>query len=116
MYVTQSAISLRVQKLEEILGREVFVRAKSGIQLTPAGEQFERYARTIVKAWEDAQYQVAVPEGYTDNLIIGSQYSLWPAFGFRWLSLLERQLPTVTLRAELGMPTALINLMERRLA
>lgn len=111
VHVTQSAISLRVQKLEELLGRELFVRLKSGIRLTPAGEQFERYARTMIKAWEDAQYQVAVPEGYTDNLIVGSQYSLWPAFGFRWLRLLERQLPTVTLRAELGMPRSLIDLM-----
>ncbi len=111
VHVTQSAISLRVQRLEGLLGRELFVRVKSGVQLTPAGEQFERYARTMIKAWEDAQYQVAVPEGYTDNLIIGSQYSLWPAFGFRWLRLLERHFPTVTLRAELGLPRSLIDLM-----
>jgi DNA-binding transcriptional LysR family regulator len=111
VHVTQSAITLRVQKLESLLGKQVFVRSKAGIVLTPAGEQFERYARTMVKAWEDAQYQVAAPAGYIDNLIVGSQYSLWPAFGFRWLRLLERQMPNVTLRAELGMPGALIDMM-----
>lgn len=111
LFVTQSAVSLRVQKLEEELGLELFKRSKAGIELTPAGEQFERYARTMVKAWEDAKYQVAVPEGYDDNLIVGSQHSLWPRFGFRWLRLLERQLPRVTLRAELGPASHLITLM-----
>lgn len=111
VHISQSAVSLRVKKLEELLGCELFVRIKSGIELTPAGEQFERYARTLVKAWEDARYQVAVPQGYDDNLIIGCQDSLWPGFGFRWLRLLERQLPRVTLRAEVGLPNVLINLM-----
>lgn len=111
LFVTQSAVTLRVQKLEDEVGQSLFKRSKTGIELTPAGEQFERYARTIVKAWEDAKYHVAVPDGYDNNLIVGSQFSLWPRFGFRWLRLLERQLPRVTLRAELGLPQSLINLM-----
>ena len=111
VHISQSAVSLRVKKLEEELGCELFRRTKTGTELTSAGEQFERYARTLVKAWEDAKYHVAVPEGYTDNLIVGCQYSLWPGFGFRWLRLLERQLPKVTLRGELGMPSVLINMM-----
>lgn len=50
LHVTQSAISLRIKRLEEMLGRPVFLRTKSGTQLTPAGKQFERYARTLVKS------------------------------------------------------------------
>lgn len=111
LFVTQSAISLRVRKLEEELGRELFVRSKSGIELTPAGEQFERYARSIVKVWEDARYHVAVPEGFDDTLIIGGEYSLWTKLGTFWLWALEEKLPRIAFRAELGMHDRLMQLM-----
>lgn len=50
LHVTQSTVSLRVKRLEQLLGKPVFVRSRSGIELTPAGEQFERFARTLLKA------------------------------------------------------------------
>jgi DNA-binding transcriptional LysR family regulator len=109
--VTQSTVSLRVRRLEDILGKPMFVRTRAGAELTPAGEQFERFARSLLKVWEEARYQVAVPDGYAHSLIIGSQYSLWPKFSMRWLRLLERFMPDVALRAEMGMPDRLIRLM-----
>lgn len=109
--VTQSAVSLRVKRLEDELGRTVFLRTKSGVELTPAGQQFERFARSMLKVWEEARYHVAVPDGYTDILIVGSQYSLWPKLSMRWLRLMERQLPEISLRAELGMPDRLLRMM-----
>lgn len=111
LHVTQAAVSLRVKKLEEELGHEVFVRSKSGVTLTAAGKQFERFARSMMKVWEEARYHVAVPDGFNDTLIVGGEYSLWPNFGFRWLRLLERQLPTVSLRADVGKPDRLLRLM-----
>ncbi len=111
LHVTQSAVSLRVKKLEGELGRDVFVRAKSGIVLTPAGLQFERYARSLMKVWEEAKYHVAVPDGYDDVLDFGVQYSLWPKLGGRWLRKLEIELPDIALHAEIGMPDRLMRLM-----
>ncbi|MBU0585525.1 MAG: LysR family transcriptional regulator [Alphaproteobacteria bacterium] len=111
LHVTQSAVSLRIKRLEEELGREVFLRTKTGAELTPAGQQFERFARSLLKVWEEARYHVAVPEGFQDMLIIGSQYSLWPKLTMRWLRLLERQFPHVSLRAEMGMPDRLLRMM-----
>lgn len=109
--VTQSAVSLRVKRLEEELGQSLFTRSKSGIELTPAGEQFERFARSLLKVWEEAKYQIAVPEEYTDILSIGCQHSLWPKLGGRWLRLLEKQLPDIAFKAEVGMPERLMRLM-----
>jgi LysR family transcriptional regulator, flagellar master operon regulator len=109
--LTQSTVSLRVKRLEELLGKPVFIRSKSGVELTPAGEQFERFARSMLKVWEEAKHQVAVPDGYEKSLIVGSQYSLWPKFSMRWLRLLERLMPEVALRAEMGNPDRLIRMM-----
>lgn len=107
MFVTQSAISLRVRRLEEALGKPLFERSKAGAELTPAGREFERYALSLVKIWEEARQQVGVPEGFTDSLTIGAQYSLWPGLGFGWLDELRAAAPTLSLRAELGMPDRL---------
>lgn len=111
LFVTQSAVSLRIKKLEEELGREVFTRNKGGAVLTPAGEQFERFARSMVKLWEEANYQVAVPEGLDSLLIFGCQYSLWPKLGMSWLRLMEARMLTTALKAEVGMPDRLLRLM-----
>lgn len=109
--VTQSAISLRIKRLEALLGTALFTRSKAGAKLTPAGEQFDRFARSLLRVWEEARYQVSVPEGYKETLIIGSQYSLWPGFGLRWLRQLEQFLPDVAFRAEIGMPDRLTRMM-----
>ncbi len=104
LYVTQSAVSLRIQRLEDSLGKPLFVRSKSGAELTPAGREFERYALSLIKIWEEARQQVGVPEGYTRSVTIGAQYSLWPRLGFRWIDAMKAQMPTLNIRAELGMP------------
>lgn len=107
LFVTQSAVSLRVQRLEDTLGRPLFTRSKAGAELTPAGREFERYALSLIKIWEEARQQIAIPEGYTESLSIGAQYSLWPRLGFRWIDQLRKAKPELNIRAELGMPDRL---------
>lgn len=107
LFVTQSAVSLRVQKLEEALGRALFLRSKAGAELTAAGREFERYALSLIKVWEEARQQIAVPEGYDRSLHIGAQYSLWRRLGFRWIDALRNTMPDLSVRAELGMPDRL---------
>jgi len=107
LYVTQSAVSLRIQRLEDSLGKSVFTRSKAGAELTNAGREFERYALSMIRVWEEARQQVAIPEGFTRSLTIGAQYSLWPRLGFRWLDGLRQAAPDLNIRAELGMPDRL---------
>lgn len=107
LFVTQSAVSLRVQRLEDQLGQTLFTRSKAGVALTPSGRAFERYALSLVKLWEEARQQVAVPDGFSRSLTIGAQYSLWPRLGFRWMDALRTATPDLALRAELGMPDRL---------
>jgi DNA-binding transcriptional LysR family regulator len=111
LFVTQSAVSLRVRRLEQALGRPLFERSKAGAELTPYGREFERYALSMVRVWEDARQQIAIPAGFTDSLTIGGQYSLWPRLGFRWLDGIRKALPGVSLHAELGMADNLTRLM-----
>lgn len=107
LFVTQSAVSLRIQRLEDSLGKSLFTRSRAGAELTPAGREFERYALSIIRVWEEARQQVAIPEGFTRSLTIGAQYSLWPRLGFRWIDRLQAAMPDLNIRAELGMPDRL---------
>ena len=52
--VTQSTVSMRIKALEDILGRTVFLRNRSGTSPTAAGGQFHRYASALVRTWEQA--------------------------------------------------------------
>lgn len=111
LLVTQSAVSLRIQRLEESLGRPLFTRSKAGAEMTPAGREFERYALSMIRVWEEARQQVAIPEGFSESLTIGAQYSLWPRLGFRWIDALRAARPGLSIRAELGMTDRLTRIL-----
>ena len=109
LHVTQTAVSARVRNLEELLGRKLFVRNKSGALLTSAGEQFLRYAQTLVQVWERARHQVAVPPGRRAVVTVGGELSLWDPLLLDWLLWMRHAAPQLALRAEVGLPDSLID-------
>jgi len=109
LHVTQTAVSARVRTLEELLGRQLFVRNKSGAALTSAGEQFLRYAQTLVQVWERARHQVAVPAGRRAVITVGGELSLWDPLLLDWLIWMRHAAPQLALRAEVGLPESLVN-------
>ena len=70
--ITQTTISARVRVLEEQLDRQLFIRNKAGAKLTPAGDQFLRYATTLVQLWERARHDMAMPVG-RENVVLVEQ-------------------------------------------
>ena len=109
LHVTQTAVSARVRTLEELLGRKLFVRNKSGASLTSAGEQFLRYAQTLVQVWERARHQVAVPTGRRAVVTVGGELSLWDPLLIDWLIWMRHAAPQFALRAEVGLPESLVD-------
>jgi LysR family transcriptional regulator, flagellar master operon regulator len=102
LFVTQSAVSLRVQRLEEMLGQPLFQRSKTGAEITPSGREFVVYAQSLLRTWEQARQQVAIPAGYSQSLTMGAQASLWPRLGSRFVDALREVLPDLGLRAEMA--------------
>ena len=52
LYVSQSAISQQIQRLEQELGCSLFTRTVYGLELTRDGENFCRQARPVIDAWQ----------------------------------------------------------------
>jgi len=109
LHVAQTTVSARVRLLEQQLGRPLFVRNKGGATLTPAGEQFLRFAPTFVQLWQRARQQVAVPEGHRAVLTVGSEVSLWQPVLLEWVRMMRRSHPDIALRAHVDVPQDLIS-------
>jgi LysR family transcriptional regulator, flagellar master operon regulator len=106
--VTQTTVSARVRSLEEQLRRPVFVRNKSGSTLTAAGEQFLRFARTLVQVWERARHQVSVPPGRRSMLAVGGELSLWSPLLLAWMIWMRQSASDVALQTQVGLSEGLL--------
>ena len=106
--VTQSTVSMRIKALEDEIGRPLFKRSKTGTELTPAGLQFRRYASTLVRVWEQARHDIALPPGFRAALTVGGQFSLWDRMLLRWVPWMRQAMPDVALKVEVGLSDGLM--------
>lgn len=106
--ITQTAVSARIRVLEEQLDRPLFIRNKAGARLTAAGEQFLKYATTLVQVWERAHHEVAMPAGRENVLAVGAEYSLWNPLIRDWLIWMRNECEDVAIRAHIGVADDLI--------
>lgn len=58
LFISQPSLSTAIQSMEKELGIEIFRRTKTGINITPSGEEFLGYARQVVEQYDllDAKY------------------------------------------------------------
>lgn len=62
--------------------------------------QFQRYALTAVRAWQQARQQIALPDGLRTTFGIGIQVNLWERLIPAWLGWMRSQAADVALRIE----------------
>jgi DNA-binding transcriptional LysR family regulator len=102
LHVTQSTVSTRIQRLEETLGAELFVRNKAGTTLTAAGRQFQRHAALLTRTVEQARQEIGVVSGFRATLTVGGRIGLWEDLLLRWLPIFASLAPDVAVRALIG--------------
>jgi DNA-binding transcriptional LysR family regulator len=99
LHVTQSTVSSRIKTLEDLLGRSLFERSKSGVRLTLAGNHFHKHALAILRIWEHARVEVKLAEAHRDHLAIGAQPSFWDGFLLSWLGWMRENIPDIAITA-----------------
>ena len=102
LHVTQSTVSTRIQRLEETLGAELFVRNKAGTTLTAAGRQFQRHAALLTRTVEQARQEIGIVSGFRATLTVGGRIGLWEDLLLRWLPIFASLAPDVAVRALIG--------------
>ncbi len=68
IHLTQPAVSLQIQALEELYGTKLFDRSSSAVTLTPAGEILYKYAKHILALYASAEKEI----GELTGLVRGS--------------------------------------------
>ena len=109
LHVTQTAISARVQKLEQQLDCQLFVRSRNGASLTGNGEAFGPYANQLLQTWETARRDLPLPDGRHRILRIGGEVSLCNPLVLDWVRALHQHLPDHAIRSEVGESETLLH-------
>lgn len=103
---TQSAVSLRIRKLEERIGRRLFERSPQSVRLTRFGTEFLLDARQILSAHDKVAHRLAAQDApVTVSLAISDH-----AAGARLpdiLGFLARRHPGILLTVAVGLSSAI---------
>ncbi|MCE5195033.1 MAG: LysR family transcriptional regulator [Nitrospiraceae bacterium] len=77
IHITQPAVSLLVQSIEELYETKLFERASNTVTLTPAGETLYRYAKEILGLYSNAEKEIGEITGLVKGSIrIGSSTTI----------------------------------------
>lgn len=72
IHTVQSNVTMRVKELESELGQQLFVRKKSGVVLTSAGQTFLGYARRILQLTDESRNALLDTARPSGQLRLGS--------------------------------------------
>lgn len=102
--ITQSAVTARLDALEQAIGAKLLVRSRKGSSLTKPGYAFLEQAEMIVRSWETARASTSLPRGVTRIFSLVCHPTLWTGLGERWLGDLRRDHPGTAFEVWAGLP------------
>jgi LysR family transcriptional regulator, hydrogen peroxide-inducible genes activator len=101
VFVSQPALSLAIQKLEQELGVQIFERSRTSVSLTPIGEMIVNQSQRALE--EVAQIKTIASQG-KDQLVgplkIGAIYTVGPYLLPELIPVLKRKAPHMPLDME----------------
>ena len=104
---SQSAVSLKIRKLEETIGKPLFVRNAHKTVLTPAGELLLGYARRLVQESDAALAHLRAPDA-TGTIRLGLGELFVPDHLPRVLARFKCAYPKVKLEVRVGLSTDML--------
>ena len=108
---TQSAVSVRIRRLEEALGRRVFARTSRSLALTRDGELLLGYARRLLELHEETVRRFAEPE-VAGELRLGVAEYFVPEHLPEVLARFARVHPRVHIEVRVGLSLDLVPAVE----
>lgn len=103
MNITQSAVTARLDALEQALGAKLLNRSRKGATLTKAGYAFLEQAELITSTWSNAKAQANLPRGVTQLFSFVCAPALWPDLGQDWIDGLRRDHPETAIEIWAGL-------------
>lgn len=110
--LTQSAVSMQVKRLEELLGQDLLQRAGRGIALTASGEQLLAYARRMVALNDEAVSRMTADE-YEGEIVLGVPHDIVTPFIPKVLKRFASAFPRMRLQLSGSYTKKLLDQFER---
>src|SRR5437868_5002168 len=108
--IVQSALSRKIQTIEDELGCTLFNRLPRGMQLTPAGRRFLERARRIVREVEFARSDARDGAGeVAGSVTLGLSPTLAPLLAPDCLAQVTADFPAIQLKIVEGFSTTLLD-------
>jgi len=79
-YITPSALTRVIQRMETELGKPLFIRNNRSVELTPAGLAFKKYAEDVLRRWDSLHDDLSSEDVLQGELSI--YCSVTAAYGF----------------------------------
>jgi DNA-binding transcriptional LysR family regulator len=109
LHLTQTAVTARVKSLESQLGCQLFVRNRAGASLTAEGERFVGYATQLVQLWENARFNVPLPETKAKSVAVGGELALWGPLLLNWVADVRTACKSLAIQVTTGEASRLID-------
>ncbi len=75
LYISQPSLSQCIRSIEEDIGTELFIRSKSSISLTPAGEAYVEWAKATIESAKQLESRLnKIKSGAQRQLDIGASW------------------------------------------
>ena len=114
LYVSQPAVTQIIQKLEEQLGGNLFVRNKSGIELTEIGKKLYDFTSSSIEILENAEYRLAKYENLEEGSIkIRSGSSVAKLLLYNAIESFSKDYPNIKLDISTGVPSQSIEMLHK---
>lgn len=103
LHVVQPAISRQIRLLESELGKPIFVRNHSGMQLTEEGKVLVQHARRAILALDQASAEIRPAQDVVSGLVtVGLLPSICDVVAGALLTAVQREYPHIRLRFSAG--------------
>lgn len=110
---TQSAVSLQIKRLEQIVDKPLFIRTRQSVAITPTGEALKVYAKRILIANDAALSQIRQPEA-EGRVRIGAPDDYATLVLPKILSLIEAEHPRLQLEVVCENTPDLLRMLDRQ--
>lgn len=91
LFVSQPALSQRLQTIEKDWGAKIFIRSQKGLTLTPAGEKVIDYANMVIEQGEKVREELS----YLESKVFGTlKIACASIVGQNWLPQVLKQFVT----------------------
>ncbi len=103
-YITPSALTRIIQRIEAELGKKLFTRDNRSVELTPAGVLFKKYSDDVLERWDILRDQLSSRDILQGEISIycsvTAAYGILPAVMTKYMN----AHPQVTIHLETGDP------------